>query len=225
MTVQVNTPKLKLRRLAEGDVTNDAVMRHVQNEWDLVANLSLVSVTTTAQPSPLNIGDCYFVPPGATGATWLGEDNKLCLVLPTGPVYIPIFDGARGYIQDQGVFAVYFDGAWRRPGIQRKAVMNIETVAASNLIRIPMFHTQSACTIQDFRARSGRDVTAGLTVTLAYSLQNESTATNIVTTLDADLVGTIITPSVPADRHVWLSVNSSSSTLGVAFQITYTEEI
>lgn len=224
--MNANTPKIRLRRLLDGDIKNDVVMSRNVDAFDAMSLLVLESVTTTTQPSTTVVGTSYFVPSGSTGPQWSKISNTIFLNTQSGALFVPIFEGCRAYVKDQDRFLVYFNSAWREFGVLRKAIITLDAPIVSNFVRKPLFKTQSACTILNVRIQVRSPFSSqAIAASVGYSTTQFGTETTIADSWNTQRIGTLVNASVPANRYVWVSLDSS--TVGGTFCIvlTYVEDI
>ena len=110
------TGQLLLEEAQAGQATRaNEILRVV----DAVGQLRIASLTTAAEPATPAEGLVWFVPSGATGAVWAGQDGRLAAALAGGWVFLDPVDGMRGIVLDEG----------RRLAVWNAAASSWESVA------------------------------------------------------------------------------------------------
>lgn len=105
-TKRLELPLLQPAQSQKHVTVNEALMR-----LDGLVNLVLESATQAVPPAEIVDGQCWAVPAGAGGG-WQGQDGHVAIGANGGWVYVPVQDGMRGFIRDQGVEAISRNGMW-----------------------------------------------------------------------------------------------------------------
>ena len=77
----------------------------------ILARASVISATTTAEPTSPSVGDIYYIPAGATGNNWSGHAGKVAIFTDAGiweAIVVP--EGFQFYAEDTNSSYVYESG-------------------------------------------------------------------------------------------------------------------
>jgi Protein of unknown function (DUF2793) len=108
-----NTSNLVLPFLAVGQAQKHVTVNESLRRLDAVVQLSVVSATTTAQPSSPADGSVYIVPAGKSGADWAAYANESLGYYRDGAwEQITPRKGWLAYVKDTDVLLVYGGAAW-----------------------------------------------------------------------------------------------------------------
>lgn len=77
---------------------------------DSLTQLSVVSRSLTVPPTSAVDGDCYLIPAGATGV-WSGHVDEIAMRSNNGWVFVPLVDGWRVWVADEGAALDWIGGA------------------------------------------------------------------------------------------------------------------
>lgn len=109
-----NSPRLKLPYLAPQQSQKHVTVNEGLRRLDALAQLTVLSASTLAEPAAPVEGDAYILPADAAGAAWSGLSPNAIAVFQDG-AWTGIEPGAglRAHVADEGAFR-FFDGAcWR----------------------------------------------------------------------------------------------------------------
>jgi hypothetical protein len=111
------TSNLSLPELVEGQSQGEITHNEALAILDVMAQGSVLSRTTTAQPgSPAN-GDSYILTGSPTGANWSGQANKFAYYV-NGWRFLTVKEGWRFWVRDTDQHVIFNGTSFVRIGIQ-----------------------------------------------------------------------------------------------------------
>lgn len=114
-TAKLGLPLVQPSQAQKHVTVNEALAR-----LDSLTQLSVVSRTVATPPADAVDGLCYLVPSGATAA-WTGHANKIAIRSNNGWVFVPLVDGWRVWVSDEGRALEWIGGAFVSGVIARTA--------------------------------------------------------------------------------------------------------
>ena len=111
VTMRCGLPLLQPAQAQKHVTVNDAMMR-----LDALVNLVLNSASVPVPPAVVVDGQCWAVPPGATGA-WAGHGGEIAIGANGGWVFANPQRGQRAFVLDRGAQALWTGKAWVEGGL------------------------------------------------------------------------------------------------------------
>ncbi|MCZ0960828.1 DUF2793 domain-containing protein [Paracoccus benzoatiresistens] len=105
-TMRLQMPLLQPAQAQKHVTVNEALMR-----LDGLTNAVLESCSTPTLPEVVIDGQCWAVPPGATGA-WSGKAGQIAVGANGGWIFVSPFRGMRAFVADRGAEAIFDGQSW-----------------------------------------------------------------------------------------------------------------
>lgn len=109
-TTRLQLPLLQAAQAQKHVTVNEALIR-----LDGLTNIVLESATAPNPPVTVVDGQCWAVPPDATGA-WAGQSGKIAIGANGGWVFVTPTRGLRAFVTDAGMQAIHDGQAWFHGG-------------------------------------------------------------------------------------------------------------
>lgn len=107
----VETARLGLPLVQAGQAQKHVTVNSAFERIDALTQLVLVSRTTPTPPVAPAEGSCFAVPTAAVN-DWNGQEGRLALFLNGGWDFVDPVPGWRGWVADEGIYAVYNGNDW-----------------------------------------------------------------------------------------------------------------
>lgn len=105
-TMRLQLPLLQPAQAQKHVTVNEALMR-----LDGLANPVLEGLSDPNPPATVIDGQCWAVPPGATGA-WAGQGGRIAIGANGGWIFVAPSRGMRAFVASHGVEAVFDGQSW-----------------------------------------------------------------------------------------------------------------
>ncbi len=104
------TAKLRLPLVQPSQAQKHVTVNEALARLDSLTQVSVVSRNVTVPPTDALDGACYLVPAGATAA-WTGHVNEIAIRSNNGWVFVPLIEGWRIWVADEGQALDWVAGA------------------------------------------------------------------------------------------------------------------
>ncbi|MEL7213377.1 MAG: DUF2793 domain-containing protein [Pseudomonadota bacterium] len=105
-TAKLGLPLVQPSQAQKHVTVNEALAR-----LDSLTQVSVVSRSVTVPPTGAIDGACYLVPTGATAA-WTGHSHEIAIRSNNGWVFVPMVEGWRVWVSDEGQALDWIDGVF-----------------------------------------------------------------------------------------------------------------
>ncbi|MDT0683625.1 DUF2793 domain-containing protein [Roseicyclus sp. F158] len=176
-----DTPNMSLPFLAPSQAQKHVTVNEALMRLDALSQLTLVSRAIAMPPNTAQEGECYGVPPGATGP-WAGHGGEIAVRSNGGWVFAVPRAGWRAWDASAGQIVVHDGGGWTLPpaagmpgdaGLRLSSEVTECSVTAGGAQGLPVFIPAEAMVIA-CSARVTGDLGASLT---GWSLGTQAEAT------------------------------------------------
>ncbi|MEL7176814.1 MAG: DUF2793 domain-containing protein [Pseudomonadota bacterium] len=114
-TAKLGLPLVQPSQAQKHVTVNEALVR-----LDSLTQLSVLSRSVSTPPSGVADGICYLVAAGATGA-WTGHEGEIAIRSNNGWIFVPMVNGWRLWVADEGQSVDWVDGAFTVGLVARSA--------------------------------------------------------------------------------------------------------